>query len=364
MNKKALRLIITWISIVSLFGAAPVHAKQQRNLSIEFRTDFSGKSDETGDSGKNEEHAEFVVQRAALDYSGFVEGGIVDYRIRLALTSWLQSTDNTSFSEQIEYAYVGRQLSSDINLKIGKVFIPMGAWENDYNILDQYFYSNTNMALPLVYGLGIDLRTQFSKQHVWTIQAFNSPLNESSKNTAIGFNTAWYSFLSDGSFSTIITYGQIPSPEHTEVEDGNEYISEAYDMTQLGVGLRWSPQGFQGEIEYDQITQPVTKTTSVSQNEKTVVETPEEIYSSIIFHLRYYKVQKWDWIFKYVAEEKQENNEVTSNYWTGTTGIEIFPDKSDHYRIHIVYIHKIESTQNQNTLAQREVNVGVSAKIP
>ncbi|MGK5094728.1 hypothetical protein WDW89_22305 [Deltaproteobacteria bacterium TL4] len=331
---------------------------------LEIRNDISQHANTPRNPWQEESYTEISFKRAAIDFQQTLNSN-ARARIRLNFTTWLQpETLETVAEENIEYSYLELNMSSSFSLKFGKIFIPSGSWENDYNVMDQYLYSWANQKLPVIYGAGLDLRA-FTGEQTWSVQLLNSPLrHQEQKTTAVGANLAWYGHFQNNSLEPIISYGRFPAPQQTQMLEGHLLSTGAFDTSQIGIGFRWTSISLQTELEYGQVlTSEYQKELLVNQQIQTLTQDPEKTWSMLVF-FKYHRQDYLHWVFKYTSDETLYGDGDSMFHTGEMTGVEIYPENSQALRIHLIYLLEIVKTGLSVNQEHRELNLGITFKVP
>ena len=353
-------LTILFVLLLYSFPATSF-AEEQQSIEAELRSDITSIIQKKEDSEEKTNSTEFSIQRIALGFQGIFHEKI-GYRIRLALTEFLEVESESA--DWIEYAYIHQSFSTGLSFKIGKIFIPAGSWENDYNVVNQYFYSLTNSKLPAVYGTGLDLRFLTGEQ-TWAIQFVNSPLkSQEQEETTWGRNMVWYGSLFEGLLAPILTYGVFDSSQRIQQEEDFVLNTESYSVSQGGFGLRWNTVLVQAELEYNQVLEGKYSEEMLSEGQIIVDNHDEVINRGVVSSLRYRDLKKWNWFLKYTHDEIEQGKETLTTRVGWSTGLEYFPAEKENYRIHFVYIDQTLRTQGSPRENYYEFNMGVSLKLP
>ncbi|MBF0351663.1 MAG: hypothetical protein HQM11_11565 [SAR324 cluster bacterium] len=307
------------------------------------------------------QYIKLEIPRVTLNFSGNVTD-ITRFRLRLAFDSWM--SENTGDpSNTVEYAWIERQVTPDFHLRAGKIFIPLGAWENDASALDQYLYSLAVSALPVTYANGLDIRFLAGGQ-TFALQGFESPYEAHEESAALlAYNLVWYGSFVEGQLLPLVSWGRIPVPRTQTILENITVTTAVHDTIHSGVGLRWTTVRIMLEMEYTRQTFAEYQSETDDSGQISRVRFPEEHIASQVLNFSYHWPETWNWLFKYTHDENQSGDKNHIRQIGVATGWEFFPDETENYRIHTILL-RITDYQGASTNIRHEVNLGTSIRFP
>jgi hypothetical protein len=354
-------------------GAQSMSAEELKlkapKVGVEFRVDLvSNSSDLDSDEDRNDDSnsTEFVIERVTLNVDGELNDK-TSYSSTIHLNKSFESENQINkSSEAIETLYIKRELIKGLDVKAGKLFVLAGSYENDYNPIDQYHYSEMFNALPSAYEVGAELDYTVAGQ-TFGVQLLNNSFNQGNQDT-LNFNAAWYGDFANGMVQPLVTYGVYPSTKQEEdVTEGseNERIdgqiieeTESYTVSQLGVGARVNVSNFQLEAEYGSLVQPEYDIEKTGQKTEEV----KEQESTLIALQGRYNAGMFQPFVKYTMDDIDEDGDDLTDFTGLSAGVEVFPETAENFRFHAVYVSKTEDPEEGDEVTRNQLNLGVSAR--